>query len=120
MCLKSSFLFKLKCVCLLLSETCAYPSRSGRMSAVWPEWVGMPLRPDWQFNPSGPELVGNLTRVGRQFYQAKIADQHGSERIGIGRQKLPIGMPTRPDRQFNAGNPPGSARIGTSFAEHGR
>ena len=48
-------------------ETCAYSSRSGRMSAVWPEWVGMPLRPDWQ---------------------------------------------------FNAGNPPGSARIGTSFAEY--
>ncbi|PAV61293.1 hypothetical protein WR25_13794 [Diploscapter pachys] len=50
----------------------------------------MPLRPDWQFNPSGPELVGNLTRVGRQFYQVKIADQHESERIGIGRQKLAV------------------------------
>ena len=56
-----------------LSETCAYPSRSERMSAVWPELVGMPLRPDWQFNPSGPELVGNLTRVGRQFDPSRSA-----------------------------------------------
>ena len=94
----------------ILNETCAYPSRFGRMSAVWPEWVGMPLRPDWQFNPSGPESVGNLARVGRQlsesvgnsirvgrqFYQIKIADQHGSERIGVGRQKTADIRPDRP------------------------
>ena len=42
-----------------------------------------------------PKLVGNLARVGRQFYQIKIADQHGSERVGIGRQK---NANIRPDR----------------------
>ncbi|PAV92191.1 hypothetical protein WR25_06719 [Diploscapter pachys] len=79
--------------CYLLSETCAYPGGS----AIFCELpIGMTLCPDRQFNPSGPESVGNLARVGRHFYQIKIADQHGSERIGVGRQKTADIRPDRP------------------------
>ena len=72
--------------------------------------------------PPGLAIQSEWTRTGRQFYQVKSADQHGSERIGIGRQKLAVNCRSAclpaPDRHFNAGNPPGSARIGTSFAEN--
>ena len=78
--------------------------------------------------PPGLAIQSEWTRVGRQFDPSRSAvlpgkncrptriraDWYWSAKIG---SELPIGMPTRPDRQFNAGNPPGSARIGTSFAE---
>ena len=95
------------------------PIRAGRQFCELP--IGMPLCPDRQFNPSRPESVGTCPSWSailpdKNYRPTRIrADWHWSAKIG---SELPTGMPSRPDRQFNAGNPPGSARIGTSFAEY--
>ena len=71
-----------------LSENCAYLGRSGRVGNFL--WIAYRYAA-----PPGLAIQAEWTRVGQQFYQIKIADQHGSERIDVGRQKT---VDIRPDR----------------------